>query len=90
MVPTVSATKYQLVYLAEKSKAMKQNLHKHSDALVEAHVKRVQAYQQENRSALRKVVVYVKQPNLKELAKNVETKTNAAKNTGQNQLVLHY
>lgn len=91
---TMSAptTKYQLGYLVEKSKAMKQNLQKHNDGLAEIYTsaKRVQDYQKENRSALKKIVIYAKQANMKELTRNIESKLSNPKNSTQNQTILYY
>jgi len=89
---TAPTTKFQLGYLVEKSKALKQNLQKHNDGLAEIYTsaKRVQDYQKENRSALKRIVIYAKQANMKELTRNIETKVANTKNTTQNQTILYY
>jgi len=86
------STKYQLGYLVEKSKGLKQNLQKHNDGLAEIYTsaKRVQDYQKENRSALKKIVIYAKQANMKELTRNIESKLSNPKNSTQNQTILYY
>ena len=83
--------KYQLGGLAEKAKALKQNVQKHNDSLgaIQIVSKKNESYRPEERSALRKIAIYAKQPNFKEIARNLDERAGKGKIEQNQTIVFH-
>lgn len=80
-----------MTFLADKAKLLKQNVQKHNDNLTERYKapKQVPTTKLEDRTLLKKIVVYAKQPNFKEISKGIEAKINNMKPSSQIQTLLY-
>ena len=78
--------------LLEKAKALKQTIQKHTEGLAETYTlaKRGNLNKPEERTPLKHIALYAKQPNIKEINKGIESKTNAIKANGQKQTLIYY